>query len=68
MTIVTRFLWALSACSLLTAACFAIAAERPISNYELCREVDAELNTAVREGILKPEDASAISQRCYQRQ
>jgi hypothetical protein len=22
---------------------------------------------AVREGILKPEDASAISQRCYQR-
>lgn len=43
------------------------ASSKEIDNEAFCREVDHELNVAVREGILEPEAASAISQRCYQR-
>jgi hypothetical protein len=67
MNVLTRFLLALTFCTYGIAACFAVASERPLSNHEICREVDAELNNAVREGILTSDDASAISQRCYQR-
>ena len=33
----------------------------------LCQEVDHELGESVRSGLLKPEEAGLISQRCYER-
>jgi len=61
-----RVLLALLVCVLGVRLAFQVSSKE-IDNGTLCREVDHELNAAVREGILNPEDASAISQRCYQR-
>ena len=68
MTALTRLLGALSICSLGIAASFAVMpSDTPRAHIELCREVDYELNEAVRSGLLTQEEALAISQRCYQR-
>ena len=66
MSTLNRFLLALTVCSIGILVAFEVSPDE-LSNDALCREVDHELNVAVREGILEPEEASAISQRCYQR-
>ncbi len=66
MSVLNRFLLALTVCSIGVLVAFEASPDE-LGNDALCREVDHELNMAVREGILKPEEASAISQRCYQR-
>lgn len=37
------------------------------SGNGLCEEVDAELGEAVRSGLLEPDAARLVSQRCYDR-
>ena len=61
-----RLLLALLVCVLGIRLAFQVSGKE-IDNETLCREVDHELNVAVREGILEPEEASAVSQRCHQR-
>ncbi len=66
MNILNRLLIAFSICSVGILVAFEVSPNEA-TDYALCREVDHELNIAVREGILKPEDAAAISKRCYER-
>ena len=66
MNILNRFLLALAFCSIGILVAFEVSFDES-RNGALCREVDHELNVAVREKILKPEKTSAIAQRCYQR-
>ena len=37
------------------------------SGNGLCEEVDYELGESVRSGLLEPEEALEVSQRCYDR-
>ena len=37
------------------------------SGNGLCEEVDVELGESVRSGLLEPEEALEVSQRCYDR-